>query len=383
MTKVDEDVALKLLHTADWHLGMKFPAFSEEDQLRLMRARMEVIDRILGLAESSGVDAVLCAGDLFEDPDPDEDWWRGLADRLGARRWSDRKVVLLPGNHDPLVPGSVYHPDHPFRRALPPWVEVVDREPFELALSDDAVLYAVPCRSRAGNAELCAGIPSRAPGDTRIRVGMVHGQTFDIPGHQSTFPIPLDAAARRGLDYLAVGDTHAFRQLGDPDHPIVYPSAPEPTKFDEEDAGYVALVFFARRRRRPIIRREPVGRWRWVDRTVTTLAELRALTEDPELRRTVLRLAVQMRLGPAAHREAEGLLRMLGGTAVDPGKAGVLMLDRTEMQLETADIDEAFGDLPDVLRAAVDRLRRESEGEDGELARRALLHLYHLVSEAR
>ena len=31
-----------------------------------MRARMEVIDRILGVAESNQVDAVLCAGDLFD-----------------------------------------------------------------------------------------------------------------------------------------------------------------------------------------------------------------------------------------------------------------------------------------------------------------------------
>ena len=72
------DVALKILHTADWHLGRTFPSFSEEDETKLTRARIEAVDRVLGLAESFGVQAVLCAGDLFDDPAPAESWWRGL-----------------------------------------------------------------------------------------------------------------------------------------------------------------------------------------------------------------------------------------------------------------------------------------------------------------
>ncbi len=34
----EEDMALKILHTADWHLGLRFPAFDEADQLKLTRA---------------------------------------------------------------------------------------------------------------------------------------------------------------------------------------------------------------------------------------------------------------------------------------------------------------------------------------------------------
>ena len=71
----DPDVALKLLHTADWHLGMRFPSFSEEHQRTLMRARMDVLANVFGAAESAGVDAVLCAGDLFDGPLPAAAWW--------------------------------------------------------------------------------------------------------------------------------------------------------------------------------------------------------------------------------------------------------------------------------------------------------------------
>ena len=69
----DIDVALKLLHTADWHLGRRFPAFEREQEVQLTRARLEVVGRILDLAASRDVDAVLCAGDLFEQAAPPEE----------------------------------------------------------------------------------------------------------------------------------------------------------------------------------------------------------------------------------------------------------------------------------------------------------------------
>ena len=87
------NVALKILHTADWHLGLRFPSVTPEQEKRLTRARLEVVGRILDLAESRGVDAVLCAGDLFDEPRPDEEWWQGLLSEFQRRSWT-RPVIL-------------------------------------------------------------------------------------------------------------------------------------------------------------------------------------------------------------------------------------------------------------------------------------------------
>src|SRR5437870_13456635 len=67
------DVVLRLLHTADWHLGRRFPSFPEEAQKKLSRARMDVIANILEVARRNAVAALLCAGDLFDDPEPESD----------------------------------------------------------------------------------------------------------------------------------------------------------------------------------------------------------------------------------------------------------------------------------------------------------------------
>ena len=375
----ENEMALTLLHTADWHLGRRFRAFSREQELRLTRARLEVVGRILDLAQSRNVDAVLCAGDLFDSVSPDNEWWEGLLQQFKRRNWK-RPVLLLPGNHDPLMPRSVYDPGHPFRAGLPDYVHVVDEEGFEFPIGDNAVVIGSPCRSHAGQSDLAASIPNREPGDQRIRIGLIHGQTFDIEGHQTNFPIGRGVAHQCGLDYLAIGDTHAFRDV-EPDAPAptIYPSAPEATNFGEKDTGYVAMVFFPRdRARRALVERERVGVWSWRDETCRSMAELSALRADENLRKTVLRLRLKMTLPMDQYDEAERILTELKGSLSANPRVGVLLAERKELRLAIDEVQEFEQDLPPVLQAVVQRLQTKAE-TNPELAERAMHHLYQLV----
>ena len=376
----ENDVALKLLHTADWHLGRRFSRFGKDQEKRLTRARLQVVRRILEQAEGYEVDAVLCAGDLFDVPAPEDVWWKGLLDEFRRRDWR-RPVVLLPGNHDPIVRRSVYDAAHPFRQGLPGHVHVVDRSGWELPIGEDAVLCASPCQSRAGQTDLVASLPCRAPGDERIRIGMVHGQTFDIEGHETNFPVARGSADARGFDYLALGDTHGFREV-EPEAaaPTVYPGTPEAMTFGERDAGDVAIVFFPLdRRRRALVRRERVRTWNWREETCRSMDELRRLKAEPNLRKTVLRLVLEMELPMAEYDEAERILTGLGGSWASTPKVGVLEVERRGLRLEASAPIDLASDMP-VLEAAVERLR-EHRRTRPEVADRALHHLYRLARE--
>ncbi len=371
-------MTLKVLHTADWHLGRAFPSFDRADAETLSRARFEVVERIFGLAKRHQVDAVLCAGDLFDEPRPDRAWYHRLAQILKTHG-TGVPVVLLPGNHDPLVPGSVWHPDHEMRRLLPPFAHVVDRGDFELALGDHAVVLARPCTSKSGQRDNALALPDRAPGDERIRIGMAHGSSFDERGWETNFPIAKDAAIRRGLDYLAIGDTHTFREVPpDAEVPTVYPSAPEATNFGEKGTGFVASVFFKRHGRRAIVRKERVARWRWRHERITSIEALRTLASE-ELAHTVLRLELAMTANAAEHDEVDAIVLALKGNEAAHGRAGVLQLQLAEMELRTDDIERYFEGLPDVLRATASKLRELEQGEFPTRARRALYHLYRLT----
>lgn len=376
----EEDVALKLVHTADWHLGRRFPTFDEPDEEKLTRARLDAVRRVFHLAEQNSVDAVLCAGDLFDDPDPAALWWKELVSCFEGRAWRDRPVFLLPGNHDPLTSRSLYADSHEFRKALPAWVHVVDRDDYVYELGDDAVLYAAPCRSAAGQEDLALSLPDREPGDERIRIGMVHGSTFDIDNFTLNFPIARDAAVRRGLDYLAIGDTHSFRCVPeDARVPTIYPSAPEPTTFGEKDSGYAALVLVRRRGRKAMVEKKRVATWTWREQTCRSIDQLRSLRESEDLRQCVLRLILDFEVSVAEYDEVQEILDAMKGTAAAHGSVGIIQIDQTALRIGVSDAAEAFDDLPDVLAAAVTKLQAMSDGPDGEKAKRALWHLYRTV----
>jgi DNA repair exonuclease SbcCD nuclease subunit len=378
-----EDMALTILHTADWHLGRRFAWLPPEQELRLTRARLDVVGKILDLAEHRNVDAVLVAGDIFDGPTPDDQWWQGLQTEFRRRNWV-RPVVLLPGNHDPLMPRSVFAADHPFRLSLPKYVHVVDRDDFSLSIGDKAVILSTPCRSHSGQSNLVSSLPDRASGDERFRIGLIHGQTFDMAGFQTNFPIERGAAEARGLDYLALGDTHGFRDVeSDSRVPTVYPGAPETTTFGEADTGQVALVFFPRdRRRRALVQAERVGMWKWRDMVCDSIVGLRALLKDAGLRQTVLRLKVEMTVPLEEYDEAGRILHELRGSLAANPRVGVLTEDLSGLRLR---IDASLSfprDLPPVLKGVVERLKAAAM-EDPVIGERALHHLYSLVRDSR
>jgi len=375
---------LRLLHTADWHLGRRFPAFPEEAQKALSRARMEAVSRLLALGRRHSVDAILCAGDLFDEPAPGQDFWEKLASIFREQPSPHPPVFLIPGNHDPLTPDSVWARHHPFRSMLPPWVHVVDTDDFTYELGPDAVLYARPCRSKAGENDLAMALPAREPGDTRLRIGCVHGCTFDIEGYQTNFPICRDAGVLRGLNYLAIGDAHSFRDVtaGSP-VPTVYPGAPEPTGFDEPHSGSVGIVALFRHGSRPRVTAEPVGFWKWIDVHCRSLNQLRMLLTTPHLERHVVRLHLDMRVSVAEESEVGRIVRELQGTDAAHGRAGIVLIDRTRLHLEPGSAGIFPETLPPVIEDTIARLDRlvADAADDRERSRatRALAHLYKLL----
>src|SRR5437763_67033 len=84
---------MKILHTADWHIGKRLGRFDRmaEHQLALERVRQ--------IADEEMVDLVLVSGDVFDRPIPPMDAL-SLGIQTLLRLADDRPVVAVAGNHD-------------------------------------------------------------------------------------------------------------------------------------------------------------------------------------------------------------------------------------------------------------------------------------------
>lgn len=86
---------MRLLHTADWHLGVRLRGRSRHEE---QRAALEEICRI---AESESIDAVILAGDVYDGYSPpaeSESLYYETITRLSDK--GRRGVVVIAGNHD-------------------------------------------------------------------------------------------------------------------------------------------------------------------------------------------------------------------------------------------------------------------------------------------
>src|SRR5690554_61528 len=86
---------LKILHTADWHLGKRLQEFSRLEE------QYEVLEEIIQTADREEVDLVLLAGDIFDAFNPSHEAVELLYKSL--KKLSDngnRPVLAISGNHD-------------------------------------------------------------------------------------------------------------------------------------------------------------------------------------------------------------------------------------------------------------------------------------------
>lgn len=376
---------MKFIHTADWQVGMKAAHVGEAGE-RVRQERIVAAERVVQLARENGAACILVAGDTFEDNAVDRRLIQKVGDILAA---FDGPVYLIPGNHDPLVPGCVW--EHPVWASHPGLHVLKEARPVEI---DGGTLYPCPLREKHSLSDPTQWID--ALDSQSIAVGLAHGSVRGLDD-ELDFPIARDAAARNGLDYLAVGHWHSWGTIDDGRGAarLAYSGTHETTKFGERDSGNVLLVEIDSRGAPPRLTPLRSGGLRWVDidgddaclRGEGDLARVRERIEQidsPD--RTLLRIVLSGVVHPGDEEEL---------TRIEEIVASRFLFGRVDAaDLSPQPEDESW------LRALPPGLLRETAGELQQLAHPrfageraegatsaaatgALLELYRIAQEVR
>ncbi|HVL82939.1 MAG TPA: exonuclease subunit SbcD [Pseudonocardia sp.] len=95
---------MRLLHTADWHVGKTLKGVSRLDEQR------EVLREIVHIARDQEVDAVLVAGDLYDSAAPSAAAQQLVVRTLTALAGTGAQVIAIAGNHDHAPTMDAYGP---------------------------------------------------------------------------------------------------------------------------------------------------------------------------------------------------------------------------------------------------------------------------------
>ncbi|MGV0753931.1 metallophosphoesterase family protein [Empedobacter brevis] len=275
---------MRILHTADWHLGKKLDSFSRlEEQILVM-------NEIVEIANEQQVDLVLIAGDLFDNFNPSVEAVELFYKTL--KRLSDngkRPVIAISGNHD--SPSLIDAPD-PLARECGiiligyPNAKVQEFEVtgFQLIKSVEGMIelklnsfdfpirilhtaYANETRLKqylgekkedALNEILAANWKNNADeycDESGINLLMAHlymnkkgEEILEEPEGEKPIKIGnadlvFSEAIPSQIQYTALGHLHGFRNIGTEEKPVVYSSSPLCYSFSEAgQTKYVSIV---------------------------------------------------------------------------------------------------------------------------------------------
>lgn len=371
---------VRFLHTSDWQVGMKAAHVGPLAE-RIRDERIKAIERVLDVAEKEKVDLVIVAGDQFEDNAVDRRLVTRVAKLLAGR--PSIPIHMIPGNHDPLTPDSVYH-DPSWEGAANVTVHSACG-PVRLE-GLGTTLHPCPVMEKRSLRDPTASIT--VEDDGLVHVGIAHGN-LDIPYGEkdNDFPIPRDVAEKRGLAYLALGHWHSTLLMSETGATrVAYSGSPETTKFGERDSGNVLVVEIASVASDPVVRKVPTGGFEWLQWSGTVsdasgidavMSRVKALDRP---RSVLLELGLEGIADFPVIKKAEDLRGFLDASvAFARMDASGLRPEPTSDELLRLAGDGAVGS------AAKELLALSASGtsaEEAQVARRALNNLYLVLEEA-
>ena len=238
--------------------------------------RIESIRKIFEIAKNCEADFLLVCGDVFEHNMVGNEDVSKVVSIFNS--YSDIPIYLLPGNHDSLGPGSVYERDI-FSRIS----NLTIFKKCEPLTINGVIFHPLPIESyyRKDHRTRKLQCVKEIEG---IHIGVAHGSLIgEVPVSDEDLDYPIDPSCieETGLDYLAIGHWHSYREFKDNSGitRIVYSGTHEQTKYNEDSAGYCVFVEIKEKGEKPSIKPVRCRQLTWGLRNfklrdVTSISEL-------------------------------------------------------------------------------------------------------------
>lgn len=257
----------RFIHAADLQIGREYGTTfpTPAAAYAIAEARLGTVKTIANLAVAHDCQAVLVAGDVFDSQTVDNRTMRILIDAMAgfSGPW-----ILIPGNHDPALPESVWSRLLRSGISIPSNVHIV-LKPGTLSFPElGFVVLAAALTQKNTLVDLTEWFDEAETEEGLVRVGLAHGAVQGILMEEagSQNPISPTRAQSAQLDYLALGDWHGMKQVNDR---IWYSGTHEQDRFKSNNPGHVLLVDIPEVGALPKVTPIRTTRYTWVEMSET------------------------------------------------------------------------------------------------------------------
>jgi len=241
---------MRLLVSADIHLGspIRSVALRNPDLGdRLKQGSRDTFAEIVDLAILEQVDALVLAGDIFDNGYPDLKSRAFLIAQLSRASEAGVPTVLIRGNHDALL-------DHRAHGDLGPNIHLLHKCAPTIEIGD-TVFHGLSFDAAHVAKSFLPDYPRPVPG--KRNVGLMHTSLDGAPGHDPYAPCAERDLMAHGFDLWCLGHIHAPFERVDGPVLAVMPGIPQPRHFGERNGGTATFVSLGEGR--PEFERRAIG----------------------------------------------------------------------------------------------------------------------------
>jgi len=230
---------LKILHTADLHLGKELKYLGDFGK-ELREVTKQTFSRIIDLALEKEVDLLLISGDLFDSNKVSSKLIGYVVE--GLRRLNGTPVCIIPGTHDCYDLNSVYRHNE-FTHNLENIFIFKNSGPTTKIF--EGLNVAIHAKVNATNLSPESPLKDLKPNrDIAFNVALAHG-SIKIEGKHNPdeYVIEPKEIENSGMNYIALGHWHKCAEYSFGKTKAWYSGSPETLQFEDKDeSGYVLLV---------------------------------------------------------------------------------------------------------------------------------------------
>ena len=172
---------VRIVHTADNHIGIPYRQFREEVRQRLVHERFDALGRLVTTANERRADFFVVAGDLFDSTRVKIADIEKTVELL--KGFCGEAVLIVPGNHD-YYAGPDSDLWKRFRRACESAANVeVLTEPCVREFEVDGVsvqFFPCPCPSKTGRESTTGWVSGEDRNTAAVRIGIAHGNVTGL-----------------------------------------------------------------------------------------------------------------------------------------------------------------------------------------------------------
>lgn len=228
---------IKIIHTADIHLGKNFGKSLGEKGKEYRIQLLKSLENIVDLAINENASLLIIAGDLFDSNQVHDFLIRRVSSGFEKLHAKGIAVCILPGTHDLYNDESIYRFVN-FPPNVSIFTEEHNKETYEnLGLT----VYGKAFDGKQIDKSPLQGLS--VSNESKYKIGIAHC-SVRIEGLVERDAMILDKneIAGSGLDYLALGHWHSFRDLSQGNTKAFYCGSPEPISMNQKGSGNVAMV---------------------------------------------------------------------------------------------------------------------------------------------